>query len=364
MTATSRATALINKYRPGTFSGLIGQDALVRTLRNTFASGKIKQAYMLTGIRGVGKTTSARAIAKALNCATGMTAEPCGTCEQCLAISEDRHLDVTEMNAGSATGVDNIRSLIEQIAYRPVFGRFKVYIIDEAHQLSNAAWNALLKIIEEPPEHVMFVFASTELAKIPLTIRSRCQTIQLRPVAKQVLAAFYVDIAKLEEATIEASAADLIAESACGSVRDGLSILDQGLSNMPGHITEAGLRQMLALADRSQVYDLIEASLNGDGRDLVQRLRRLWDDGADPHALLKDILEILSKTTEAAVAPDLFTDSTVAEIDRIRTATLAGRGVQAIREAFDHFVKWVPTLQTSPVPQSTLLQAMLNWTKA
>ena len=254
---------LARKYRPTSFRQLIGQDAMVRTLTNAIASGRLAHAFVLTGVRGVGKTTTARIIARALNCVgpdgTGQpTADPCGVCDHCRAIAEDRDVDVLELDAASRTGVADMRELIEGVRYRPVSARYKVYIIDEVHMLSNSAFNALLKTLEEPPAHVKFVFATTEARKIPVTVLSRCQRFDLRRVEAEVLATHFAGIAAAEGATLEPTALALIARAADGSVRDGLSLLDQAIALSDGPIGEALVRDMLGLADRTQLFDLFD----------------------------------------------------------------------------------------------------------
>src|SRR5512144_2333927 len=258
--ANPRYRVLARKYRPATFDALIGQEALVRTLSNAFRSGRIAHAYMLAGVRGVGKTTTARIIARALNCvgpngAGGVTITPCGACEQCIAIAEDRHLDVIEMDAASHTGVDNIRELLDGVPYRPALARYKVYIIDEVHMLSEKAFNALLKTLEEPPEHVKFIFATTEIRKVPVTVLSRCQRFDLRRVGAEELAQYFLKIAAAEGATLSDGAAAMIARAADGSARDGLSLLDQAIALAHGATTAshgaidaAQVRDMLGLA--------------------------------------------------------------------------------------------------------------------
>ncbi|MDP6515915.1 MAG: DNA polymerase III subunit gamma/tau, partial [Alphaproteobacteria bacterium] len=262
---------LARKYRPRRFADLVGQDALVRTLTNAFASGRLAHAYLLCGVRGIGKTTSARIIARALNCigadgtGTAPTIEPCGACENCRAIADDRHVDVLEMDAASRTGVGDIRELIDGVRYLPTMGRFKVYIIDEVHMLSLPAFNALLKTLEEPPAHVKFIFATTEVRKLPVTVLSRCQRFDLRRLDEELLAAHFATIAEAEGARISAGALALIARAADGSVRDGLSLLDQAIGHGPNDpIDESMVRDMLGLADRIEVFDLFEAIIGGD----------------------------------------------------------------------------------------------------
>ncbi|MBT3171881.1 MAG: DNA polymerase III subunit gamma/tau, partial [Rhodospirillaceae bacterium] len=253
---------LARKYRPINFSDLIGQEALVRTVTNAIRTGRLAHAFLLTGVRGVGKTSTARILARALNCTgaegqdSGPTADPCGACEHCLAIAEDRHVDVLEMDAASHTGVDDMRELIDGVRYRPTSARYKVYIVDEVHMLSKQAFNALLKTLEEPPPHAKFIFATTEVRKLPVTVLSRCQRFDLRRVDAETLAAHFQSVAEKENAEIDSAAIRLIARAADGSVRDGLSLLDQAIAHGAGAAGEAEVRDMLGLADRARVFEL------------------------------------------------------------------------------------------------------------
>src|SRR5690349_15606867 len=282
---------LARKYRPATFAELIGQEAMVRTLTNAIATGRIAHAFILTGVRGVGKTTTARILARALNCigpdgAGGPTVSPCGLCEPCRAIAEDRHVDVMEMDAASRTGVDDIRELTDGVRYKPVSARFKIYIIDEVHMLSKNAFNALLKTLEEPPADVKFIFATTEIHKVPITVLSRCQRFSLRRVPVEMLAEHYRRIAEAEGIAIEPAALGLIARAADGSVRDGLSLLDQAIALSDGPIAEATVRDMLGIADRGLVFDLFETVMKGDAAGALRLLDSLHQGGADPLMVL------------------------------------------------------------------------------
>ena len=269
---------LARKYRPATFADLIGQEAMVRTLKNAFEADRIAQAFMLTGIRGTGKTTTARIIAKGLNCigpdgTGGPTTEPCGACENCIAISEGRHVDVMEMDAASNTGVQNIRdAIIETVSYRAATARFKVFIIDEVHMLSTSAFNALLKTLEEPPAHVKFIFATTEIRKVPVTVLSRCQRFDLRRIEPEVMIAHLKKVAGLEGASIADDALALITRAAEGSVRDAMSLLDQAIAHGAGETTADQVRAMLGLADRGRVMDLFEAIMGGDAAGALDEL--------------------------------------------------------------------------------------------
>jgi DNA polymerase-3 subunit gamma/tau len=329
--ATDSATpyrVLARKYRPSTFAELVGQDALVRTLTNAIESGRLAHAYMLTGVRGVGKTTAARIIARALNCVgpdgTGeITAEPCGICEQCEAIAGDRHVDVIEMDAASRTGVDDIRELIDGVRYRPVMARYKVYIIDEVHMLSRNAFNALLKTLEEPPEHVRFVFATTEIRKVPVTVPSRRQRFDLRRIDMAQLVTHFTDLTQRESVETEDEAIRIIARAADGSVRDGLSLLDQAIALGNATVTAAQVQDMLGLADRTAVFDLFDSLMKGDiaaALDLMQSLRR---DGADPVTVLQDLLEVTYWVTRIKITPDVADAAYTPEVERTRGKEMA-----------------------------------------
>jgi DNA polymerase-3 subunit gamma/tau len=303
---------LARKYRPADFTGLIGQEALVRTLSNAFATGRIAHAFMLTGVRGVGKTTTARIIARALNCigadGTGKepTIQPCGSCEPCTSIAESRNVDVQEMDAASRTGIDDIREIIEGVRYAPVAARYKVYIIDEVHMLSKQAFNGLLKTLEEPPPHVKFVFATTEIRKVPVTVLSRCQRFDLRRIESAELAAYLGTLATKEDVQIEEGALSLIARAAEGSARDGLSLLDQAIAHGTlegGAISAQMVRAMLGLADRGRVLDLFEKLMGGALPDALADVTALYDAGADPLAVMQDLLETTHFLTRIKVAP-------------------------------------------------------------
>ena len=302
---------LARKYRPSDFTGLIGQEALVRTLSNAFASGRIAHAFMLTGVRGVGKTTTARIIARALNCigpdgkATQPTIHPCGQCDPCITIAESRNMDVQEMDAASRTGIDDIREIIEGVRYAPASARYKVYIIDEVHMLSKQAFNGLLKTLEEPPPHVKFIFATTEIRKVPVTVLSRCQRFDLRRIDSGELAGYLGAIAEKENVKIEAGALALIARAAEGSARDALSLLDQAMAHGEGGdmIAADTIRNMLGLADRGRVLDLFEKVMGGKIADGLTDLQGLYDSGADPLAVMQDLLEITHFLTRVKVAP-------------------------------------------------------------
>ncbi|HUC72799.1 MAG TPA: DNA polymerase III subunit gamma/tau, partial [Stellaceae bacterium] len=347
---------LARKYRPQTFAELIGQDAVVRTLANAIETGRIAHAFILTGVRGVGKTTTARIIARALNCvgadgAGGPTAAPCGECAHCRSIAEDRHVDVIEMDAASRTGVDDIRELTDGVRYRPVSARYKVYIIDEVHMLSKNAFNALLKTLEEPPPAVVFVFATTEIHKVPVTVLSRCQRFSLRRVPAEMLAEHYRRVAEAEAVEAEPAALALIARAADGSVRDGLSLLDQAIALSGGRVAESAVRDMLGIADRGRVFDLLEAVLRGEAAAALAQLDRLYEEGADPLLVLQDLLDLSHFLTRLKLAPEAGTGDPIAEGDRERARPLADKlSIPALARVWQMLLKGLGEVQEAPAP--------------
>jgi len=347
------------KYRPSTFADLIGQDAMVQTLTNAIRSDRLAQAYILTGVRGIGKTSAARIIARALNCIgtdgnSGPTPEPCGVCENCTAIAEDRHVDVLEMDAASRTGVDDIREVIDGVRYRPTSARFKIYIIDEVHMLSRHAFNALLKTLEEPPEHVKFVFATTEIRKVPVTVLSRCQRFDLRRVDMKTLKAHFASIAEMENAKVADGALHLIARASDGSVRDGLSLLDQAVSHADqdgGEISEDQVRAMLGLADRSRTFMLLEAVMAGEVAQALDLLDQLYREGADPLAILEDLLEITHWLTRIKVSPAAADAPEVPEIERVRGRDMESRlTMAALARCWQMLLKGLSEVRLAPSP--------------
>ena len=282
---------LARKYRSQDFKSLIGQDVLVKTLTTAIKTGRIAHAYMLTGIRGTGKTSTARILAKALNCKNGPTADPCCECEDCTAIANSQHIDVIELDAASQTGVDNMRELLDSAAYRPTNGRYKVFIIDEVHMLSKPAFNAMLKTLEEPPPHVIFILATTDINKVPITVLSRCQRFDLARISAETLKKHMQSLAKLEKVDLADDAAEMLAQAADGSARDGLSMLDQAIAQTGGKVTGAAVQDMLKRADRGAVQDFMETVLSGDVARALQLSDDFYSGGADMQILLHDMME-------------------------------------------------------------------------
>lgn len=318
---------LARKYRPRSFRELIGQDAMVQTLGNAIKRGRLAHAFLMTGVRGVGKTSTARLIAKALNCIGpdgqgGPTIDPCGVCEPCVAIAEGRHIDVVEMDAASHTGVDDVREIIEAVRYAAVSARYKIYIIDEVHMLSKNAFNALLKTLEEPPAHVKFLFATTEVNKVPVTVLSRCQRFDLRRIPAELLAAHFAHVVEAESVAAEADALSLIAQAAEGSARDGLSILDQAIAHAEmgdegqggGPMVTAGqVRDMLGLSDRGSVRRLLGLLLEGDTAALLTAVRDQYALGVEPLALMRGLMELTHAVTLVKAGRDIASPGQSAE---------------------------------------------------
>lgn len=352
---------LARKYRPTDFASLMGQDALVRTLTNAFAAGRIAHAFMLTGVRGVGKTTTARIIAKGLNCAEGPTVTPCGRCDACLSITEGRCVDVLEMDAASRTGVDDIREIIEGVRYAPTAVRTKVYIIDEVHMLSKAAFNALLKTLEEPPPHVTFIFATTEIRKVPVTVLSRCQRFDLRRFSPEDLIALLTKVVTAENITAEPEALRLLARAADGSARDGLSLLDQSIARSGATLTGEQVRDMLGLADRSNVLDLLVATLEGRPADAITLLAQLHRDGADPLILLQDLLETTHQLARHKVLAKGTPDPSLSDTEQKRLLELATRtGTPVLARAWQVLLKGVGDVMAAPQPMAALEMLLIR----
>lgn len=327
--ASPKYQVLARKYRPETFAGLVGQDAMVRTLKNAFQADRIAQAFVMTGIRGTGKTTTARIIAKGMNCigpdgTGGPTTDPCGKCEHCVAIMEGRHVDVLEMDAASNTSVNDIREIIDSVHYRAASAHYKIYIIDEVHMLSNSAFNALLKTLEEPPAHVKFIFATTEIRKVPVTVLSRCQRFDLRRIEPETMISMLRRIAASEGAEIADEALALITRAAEGSARDATSLLDQAISHGAGETSADQVRAMLGLADRGRVLDLFDMILKGDAAGALTELGSQYADGADPMAVLRDLAEITHWVSVVKITPEAADDPTISPDERTRGQQMAG----------------------------------------
>jgi DNA polymerase-3 subunit gamma/tau len=374
-TAPAPYRVLARKYRPSRFADLIGQEAMVRTLSNAIATGRIAHAFVLTGVRGIGKTTTARIIARALNCVGpdgkgGPTTEPCGVCEHCTAIADDRHMDVVEMDAASHNGVDEIRDLTDGARYRPVKARYKIYILDEVHMLSKPAFNALLKTLEEPPEHVKFIFATTEIRKVPVTVLSRCQRFDLRRIDQAVMADYLAAIAGKEGRKLSPAAAALLGRAADGSARDGLSLLDRALAHVDidkngGEVGESEVRALLGLADRTQVFDLFESLMKGDARAALTQLADAYRSGADPAVVVQDLLDVSHWLTRLKVAPDLANDPTVPEAERARGRDLAGKlSMPTLARAWQMLLKGLGEIQQAPTPLAAVEMVMVRLTYA
>jgi len=363
--ATGAYRVLARKYRPSTFEDLIGQEAMVRTLRNAFTLDRIHQAYLLTGVRGVGKTTTARILARAFNYQTEASGQHAAVNRpsvdmpvlglHCGSIIESRHIDVIEMDAASNTGIDDVREIIESARYKPVLARYKVFIIDEVHMLSKAAFNGLLKTLEEPPEHVKFVFATTEIDKVPVTVRSRCQRFDLRRIESGAMVTHLSSICGRENVAISAPALSLIARAAEGSVRDALSLLDQaiahGSSSADGEISEDCVRDMLGVADRARVIDLFEAVMKGDMPGALGLLKDQYDQGADPNLLLIDVASFVHFVTLLKLSPDMSIDKAITEEELRRGKMFAASlSMQTLTRAWQIITKGLPEIRESPRP--------------
>ena len=355
---------LARKYRPQTFSELIGQDAMVKTLANAIERGRIAHAFLLTGVRGVGKTSTARLIAKALNCIGpdgqgGPTINPCNICEPCRAISEGRHIDVIEMDAASHTGIDDIREIIDAVRYASVSARYKIYIIDEVHMLSKAAFNALLKTLEEPPEHVKFLFATTEVNKVPVTVLSRCQRFDLRRIPAEKLAAHFSDVSNAEGVEIEPEALGMIARAAEGSARDGLSILDQAIAHGAGAVTAGQVRDMLGLADRGRIRRLLQLVLTGDAGAALAELDEAHELGIDPTQLLRGLMESLHAATRAKAGAS--SDALQSAEERESAAEMAkALGWGTIHRLWQMLLKGLQDVEVAPDPREAAEMALLR----
>jgi DNA polymerase III subunit gamma/tau len=355
---------LARKYRPQNFRELIGQDAMVTTLANAIRRGRLAHAFLLTGVRGVGKTSTARLIAKALNCIGpegqgGPTIDPCGSCEPCVAIAEGRHIDVVEMDAASHTGIDDVREIIEAVRYASVSARYKIYIIDEVHMLSKPAFNGLLKTLEEPPAHVKFLFATTEVNKVPITVLSRCQRFDLRRIPADKLAAHFQHVVEAEGVEAEAEALALVARAAEGSARDGLSILDQAIAHGSGRVEAAQVRDMLGLSDRGAIRRLFGEVLKGDAQAVLAAVRGQYDLGVEPAAMLHGLLETCHGVTRAKVAG--AEDPALSAEERETYAEWAGRlGFATLHRLWQLLLKGHGEVQSAAMPIEAAEMALLR----
>jgi DNA polymerase-3 subunit gamma/tau len=348
---------LARKYRPSSFEDLIGQDAVVRTVSNAFETGRIPQAWILTGVRGVGKTTTARILARALNydlpdgSVKGPTIHMPQLGTHCQAIMESRHMDVLEMDAASHTGVDDVRQINDSVRYAPASARYKVYIIDEVHMLSTAAFNAFLKTLEEPPEHAKFVFATTEIRKVPVTVLSRCQRFDMRRVEADVLMRHLASIAAKENVEIEPEALGIIARAAEGSVRDSLSLLDQAIAHAAGKVQADAVRQMLGLADRTRVIDLFESLARGDIASAFREFREQYDTGADPIVVLSDLAEFVNFVTRVKIVPATADNVAFSETERLRGRDFAAKlSMRVLSRMWQMLLKGIAEVQSATRP--------------
>ena len=367
-TAAKPYQVLARKYRPATFADLIGQEAMVRTLKNAFAADRIAHAFVMTGVRGVGKTTTARIIAKGLNCVGpdgkgGPTTEPCGVCEPCIAIAEGRHVDVMEMDAASRTGVNDIREIIDSVHYRAASARFKVYIIDEVHMLSTAAFNALLKTLEEPPAHVKFIFATTEIRKVPVTVLSRCQRFDLKRIEPEVMMTHLARVAELEGAKLAPDALALITRAAEGSVRDAMSLMDQAIAHGAGETTGEQVRAMLGLADRGRTLDLFDLIMTGDAAGALAELSAQYADGADPMAVLRDLAEITHWISVIKINPASAEDPTTPPDEQTRGRDMATRlPMRALTRMWQMLLKAIEEVALAPNAMMAAEMAVIRLT--
>jgi DNA polymerase-3 subunit gamma/tau len=357
---------LARKYRPQSFDELLGQDALVRTVTNAIKNNRLHHAYILTGIRGVGKTTTARIIAKALNCTgkdaiSGATVNPCGICENCRAIAESRHIDVLELDAASRTGVDDIREILDGVRYRPTNGRYKVYIIDEIHMLSKQAFNALLKTLEEPPSHVIFIFATTEIRKVPVTVLSRCQRFDLQRLSIETLIEHFKKIIAKESLQAEEEALHLLAKAADGSCRDGLSLLDQAISLGEGFVQTNIVKNMIGLADRGLTFDLFEYLITGKIEQVISNLERQHQDGANPLTILQDLINITHLVAKVKIVPETLNDAALSEAEKSFCSRLQENiSIAVLSKIWQMLIKGLSELTIAPLQADALEMILIR----
>jgi DNA polymerase-3 subunit gamma/tau len=357
---------LARKYRPQNFEDLLGQDALVQTLTNAIQNNRLHHAYILTGIRGVGKTTTARLIARALNCIGedgkgGPTIHPCGVCDNCKAIASGRHMDVMELDAASHTGVDDVRELLDSARYAPTNGRYKIYIIDEVHMLSKGAFNALLKTLEEPPSHVKFIFATTEIRKVPVTILSRCQRFDLQRLSIETLTHLFDKILKNENIPADEETLQIIAKAADGSARDGLSLLDQAIVLSNGAIKTDVVKKMLGLADRSQTLSLFENLVKGNMEDVLNAISEQYTNGATPMIILQDLINITHDMAKIKIVPQLLSSTSLSEVEKNTFTDLSGKCSLAIlSKIWQMLIKGITEINIAPSSVEALEMILLR----
>ncbi len=365
-TNENQYVVLARKYRPQNFEDLLGQDALVQTLTNAIQNNRLHHAYILTGIRGVGKTTTARLIARALNCigedgTGGPTIHPCGVCDNCKAIAAGRHMDVMELDAASHTGVDDVRELLDSARYAPTNARYKIYIIDEVHMLSKGAFNALLKTLEEPPAHVKFIFATTEIRKVPVTILSRCQRFDLQRLSVETLTQLFTKILQNENIPAEAEALDIIAKAADGSARDGLSLLDQSIVLSNADIKTSIVKKMLGLADRSQTLALFENLVKGDMETVLNSVSEQYVNGATPMIVLQDLINITHDMAKIKIVPALLNSTSLSEIEKQTFTNLSATcSLAVLSKIWQMLIKGITELNLAPSAVEALEMILLR----